>query len=106
MPFASVTLIGTNISTVSNTEGEFLIKVAESNTDGKLLVSFMGFKNKTVLLTDFVDDKIKIELDPITLQLPEVSVISKDAESLVQAMMDKRADNYSAEEIQMTAFYR
>lgn len=106
MPFASVTLIGTNISTVSNTEGEFLIKVAESNTDGKLLVSFMGFKNKTVMLTELVAEKNKIELEPITLQLPEVSVISKDAESLVQAMMDKRADNYSAEEIQMTAFYR
>jgi tetrahydromethanopterin S-methyltransferase subunit F len=38
--------------------------------------------------------------------LPEISVISTDAESLVQAMFDKRRQNYALSEEHLTAFYR
>lgn len=106
LPFTNILLIETNMSTVSNSEGEFSIKISDTVTNGKLSVRFMGYKNRTILLSDLKNEKNKIELEPIAVELPEVSVISKDAESLVQAMMEKKAQNYSVEEMQMTAFYR
>lgn len=106
LPFTNILLIGTNISTVSNSEGEFSIKISDTVTNGKLSVRFMGYKNRTILLVDLKHEKNRIELEPIAVELPEISVISKDAESLVQAMMEKKAQNYSVEEMQMTAFYR
>lgn len=45
-------------------------------------------------------------MDAISVELPEVSVISKDAKALVEGMMYKIGENYSNEETQMTAFYR
>jgi len=106
LPFTNILLIETNMSTVSNSEGEFSIKISDTVTNGKLSVRFMGYKNRTILLSDLKNEKNKIELEPIAVELPEVSVISKDAESLVQAMMEKKSQNYSVEEMQMTAFYR
>ncbi|HRZ96588.1 MAG TPA: carboxypeptidase-like regulatory domain-containing protein [Paludibacter sp.] len=106
LPFANIYVSGTNISTVSNTDGEFIIKVDNENLNEKIIFKFIGYKNKVILLSEFVGFKGKVELEPISVELPEVSVISKDAEALVQAMIDKRNLNYSKQDMQLTAFYR
>ncbi len=106
LPFANIYVSGTNISTVSNTDGEFIIKVDNEDLNEKIIFKFIGYKNKVILLSEFVGFKGKVELEPISVELPEVSVISKDAEALVQAMIDKRNLNYSKQDMQLTAFYR
>jgi hypothetical protein len=66
----------------------------------------MGYKNKVISLSELLQEKPRIEMDAISVELPEVSVISKDAKALVEGMMYKIGENYSNEETQMTAFYR
>lgn len=39
--FATITLEGTNISTVTNTEGQFSIKIPENLANGNLTISFL-----------------------------------------------------------------
>ena len=106
LAFTSIVLIGTNISTVTNTEGEFSIKVSSSIKNGKISLRYMGYKNKVISLSELLQEKPRIEMDAISVELPEVSVISKDAKALVEGMMYKIGENYSNEETQMTAFYR
>lgn len=106
LPFANIYVSGTNISTVTNTEGEFVIKVDNENLNENIVFRFIGYKNRSILLSEFISFKGKIELEPISIELPEVSVISKDAESLVHAMMDKRDENYSKNDMQLISFYR
>jgi hypothetical protein len=106
LAYANISLIGTNIATITNTNGEFSIKVPEGRTNNKILVRFVGFRSKTVLLSDLENIRNKIELEPVNVVLPEVSVISKDADALVQTMFDKIRDNYSGKPVNMTAFYR
>lgn len=106
LPFAIINVSGTNISTVTNTDGEFIIKVDNENLNEKIVFKFIGYKNKSVLLSEFISFKGKIELEPITIELPEVSVISKDAESMVESMFEKRDENYSKQPMQLTTFYR
>ena len=106
LPFTNIYVSETNISTVSNTEGEFIIKVDNENLNENIIFKFIGYKNKTILLSEFVGFKGKIELEPISVELPEVSVISKDAEALVLAMIEKRNENYSKLDMQLTSFYR
>lgn len=104
--FANILLEGSNVVTVTNGEGEFSIKIPTSVKQNKILVRFMGYRNKYVLLNESPLIKNLIELEPITVHLPEVSVISKDANALVQAVFDKMKENYSDEALKMTAFYR
>ena len=106
LAFASISVVGLNISTISNSEGEFSIKVAKETTDPKVLISFIGFRNKTVLLNDLKNGKSKVEMEPTLIELPELNVISKDAEVLMRAVIKKKGINYFNVQTLMTAFYR
>lgn len=106
LAFASMNVIGTNISVVSNSEGQFLLKLLKSNSNPKVSVSFIGYKNKQVALVNSSPDKLRIELDPTSVQLPELSVLSKDATELMRAVLAKKEQNYSVSPTLMTAFYR
>ena len=106
LPFSNIILQGTNITTITNTEGEFSLKVPTSIKNPKISIRYMGYKNRLISLAELSTLGDKIELQPITLELPEISVISKDAVALVEAMMNKIEENYSISEMLMTAFYR
>ncbi|HEY5591837.1 MAG TPA: carboxypeptidase-like regulatory domain-containing protein [Paludibacter sp.] len=106
LAFASLVVVGTNISTVTNAEGQFSLKIAKELSNAKIVVSFLGYKNKAVTLADINPNKPRIELEPISVELPEISVISKDAEALILAVLAKKGENYSNEQTLMTAFYR
>ena len=106
LPFASLVVSGMNISTISNSEGEFSLKIPNEITNPKITVSFIGFRNKTVFLSDLKTDKSRIELEPTAVELPELNVISKDAELLMKAVLEKKGENYFNTHTLMTAFYR
>ena len=50
--FANITLKGTNVATVSNSEGDFIIKVLKSLQADKLEFSYLGYKSVVVSLSD------------------------------------------------------
>lgn len=104
--FANVLLEGYNVATVTNADGEFAIKIPSKITKPKLLIRFMGFRSKYVLLNESPAVRNLIELEPVSLQLPELSVLSKDAHVLVQTVFDNMHQNYSSDAMAMTAFYR
>jgi len=106
LAFASLNVTGMNVSSISNSEGEFSLKIPKEMVDTKVIVSFIGFKNKTVLLKDLKPEKSRIELEPSSIELPELNVISKDAEVLMRAVLDKKGENYFNIQTLMTAFYR
>ncbi len=105
--FATLALEGTNISTITNTEGEFLLKVPESNTASNVIVSFLGYESKTIPLADLKANKNRIALAISVTQLLEVDVNApRDARALVQETLAKKGDNYFDDPTLMTAFYR
>lgn len=106
LAFASLTLKGTNIATITNSEGEFSLKVPKNLTEGKVTVSFLGYKNKTMDISEFKPERTKIELELLVIALSEISVFPKDPELLIRAVMNKRAENYFSDQTLMSAFYR
>lgn len=106
LTFASITVSGTNISTISNTEGEFSLKISKDMESAQIIVSYIGYKNRTIKLSDLHLLKSRIGMEAVAVELPEVSVISKDAQALVFAMLEKKGENYFDTNTIMTAFYR
>ncbi|NJB69549.1 ribosome-associated translation inhibitor RaiA [Saonia flava] len=105
--FATIALDGTNISTISNTEGEFLLKVPNTTTDGNVLISFLGYSTKLIPLSQFKSDKNVIKLDVSMIELSGVDItIPKDARELVKQTLAKKGENYFNDPTLMTAFYR
>lgn len=104
--FATLSLEGTNIATITNSEGEFSLKVPKSTVNGKINVSYLGYKSTTINVGELKPEKNRIELDVLTVSLSEVNVFPKDPELLMRAVMNKRSQNYNADQNLMTAFYR
>ena len=50
LPFADLTVNTTNIRTVTNKEGEFLLKVPNNLLDKMLTISYLGYETEKILL--------------------------------------------------------
>lgn len=105
--FASISLEGANISTVSNTEGSFLLKVPKETTSGNVMVAFLGYKTRIIPLSQLRPEKNTIELDVSITRLEEVDItIPRSAENLVRETLQRKGENYFDDPTLMTAFYR
>ena len=106
LPFANILIDGTNITTVANSDGEFSVKIPVSENQAIIVISYIGYKNFSSKVSEINWEKSKFALEPVSIELPEVSVISKDADALVEAMLEKTVENYGNSEMFLTAFYR
>ncbi|MGB3152856.1 MAG: carboxypeptidase-like regulatory domain-containing protein [Maribacter sp.] len=105
--FATLALEGSNVSTITNTEGEFSLKVPDSNTGSNLIISFLGYKTLTIPLAQFKSGKNEVLMTESVTKLSEVNLsVPKDAEELVRETLRKKGEKYINSPTVMTAFYR
>lgn len=108
-PIASAYLAvkGTNIATVTNSEGAFTLKVPEDSDAAIVNVSHLGFQAKNVPLEYFLQKDAVLTLVEVAQSLAEVKVYTAtDPGRLVWQMLKNKGENYSEEERKMNAFYR
>lgn len=104
---AIVVLKGTNVSTVTNSEGFFILKINEDKNFETLEVSILGYRTKEINISSFTDDEFEILLKETATQLNTVSLTSyKDAENLVRQIFKNKEKNNQNQSVLMTAFYR
>jgi hypothetical protein len=104
---AYLSVQNTNISTVTNSDGEFSLKIPQNLEDVNVQVSFLGFQSRTIPLQFFQQDKVVIPLQESLEELNEVSIFTyTDPAALVQNMLETRGNNYFTDRTTMTAFYR
>lgn len=106
--FATVAVKETNVATITNIDGEFSIKVYETQTSKNLEVTYLGYKNKVIPLTDLRIDGYKnvISMSPAPIPIKEIIVKPVDPEAIVRSAITKIGRNYVDEPNLMTAFYR
>lgn len=110
--FATIAIEGTNVSTITNSDGEFLLKVpqeiASEASATNVLVSFLGYRTKTIPLAQFDQNgSNEVELQVSVTALSDVDIqVPKDAEALVRETLKKKGENYFEDPTLMTAFYR
>ncbi|TVZ09367.1 carboxypeptidase-like protein [Cellulophaga sp. RHA_52] len=106
--FATLSIAGSNISSISNAEGKFSLKVPNEISTGDLVVSFLGYKTKKIdLKTLKKSGNNKIFLDITVTALSEINISApKDPKALVLETLKKRGENYFEDPTVMTAFYR
>lgn len=104
--FATISVNNTNISTITNTQGEFLLKVPQRLSNSNITISFLGYTSKVMNLTEIYGKETSIRLETYIEELDEVKVSFKDPNSLIREMLRKKGDNYFDFAASMTAFYR
>ncbi len=106
LAFATITVSGSNISTISNSEGKFLIKIPKDKQDESLTISFLGYNEKVISINDLKQEKNILYLEPVNVLLKDVVVNVMDANKLFTNVINNRSKNYGDSTIQMVGFYR
>lgn len=104
---AFLALNNSNISTITNEDGEFSLKVPEDLIEATVTISVLGFQSKTLPISYFKAEDTRIELSETVEELSEISLYqATDAKLLVREMLSKKDENYFIDESLMTSFYR
>ena len=104
--FATLSIEGTNVATVCNSQGQFSFKVPKNLIDKNFLVSYMGYEKKTLPIAQLTPDGNRIRLNMTTISLVEVSVFPNNPYYIIKSVMSRRDKNYMDVPTEMTAFYR
>lgn len=105
VPFASISLKNKPIGTISNTDGEFLLKIHPTHINDTLVISCMGYEQLFIQAYELLDEDLFI-LQPASIKIREVKVTAITPERLLQNMRRNYKTNYTPSTKIMTAFYR
>ncbi len=105
--FAGVAVQGSNVSTVTNLDGEFILKVTEAGT-GKIEFSFVGYKNKVMAIEEMKTNGQRnvIALETAMIPIKEIIVKPMIPEEILEEVILRFNDNYTSLPNDMTGFYR
>jgi len=106
LEFATLSVSNTNISSVSNVDGQFSLKVPLDKLGENVLVSYLGYNNLVMPLSQFTATGTKIMLVESFETLPAVNIADIDALSVVRKVMKNRGDNTLSEPLIVKGFYR
>jgi hypothetical protein len=104
--FGSVSVVGTNIGTVTNVDGEFIIKIRNSLEATELVFTHIGYKSKKMLISELTPEDNLILLEPKFINIDEVTVRPEDARRIMELALEKIPENYSKSALNSTGFYR
>jgi len=92
LKFANIRVAQTTNGTAANSEGRFILKLRE----GKhlIIVSYLGYKSDSLLINLTSNRNIKFQLQPISIQLSEITVLpgKNPALEIIKRAIDVKHD--------------
>lgn len=103
--FASISLAGTNLGTVTNANGEFEFSTTTDSSTITISASSLGY-NPTIVQQTSSSNNILIELQESVTQLPEVSIALVNVNTILHKVIERREENYPNYPTMLTGFFR
>jgi hypothetical protein len=104
--FANVYLIGSGLGTVTNSEGEFILKVPVSDLNNKVGFSNLGYENVVMPLSELKQKDNVIRLEIAATRLEEVIIRTDDPVDLLKQAYRRIYENYNNNPEMQVGFYR
>jgi hypothetical protein len=104
--FANVYLIGSSLGTVTNSEGEFVLKVPTRDLNRQVGFSNLGYKNLVMALTEMKEKDNVVRLELAATPLEEVVIRSDNPVDLLRMAYRRISENYSNDPEMQIGFYR
>jgi len=105
LSYANIGIYNKSIGTISNVEGEFVLKLHRRHINDTLVVSYMGYKNRLIPVNQYRDSSV-IQLEEKLYTIQEVIVRTFDADMIINGALQRIRENYFFEPITATGFYR
>lgn len=104
---ASITVVNSNVSGITNQDGYFTLRVPESARNSKLIIRFLGYENLEIPIATLIGKtNDNILMSPLPIELAPIEILSGDGTELVREALRRVPVNYSIDPAMMIAFYR
>ncbi|UCH14670.1 MAG: carboxypeptidase-like regulatory domain-containing protein [Bacteroidales bacterium] len=104
--YANISIVGKSIGTVSNSDGEFILKITPAFIYDTLGISYIGYKIYKQPLANLLAGNNIIYLVPDYIPIQEVIIRKIDPVLLLRNAIEKIPVNYSRQPSMLTSFYR
>ncbi len=105
VPFANICLVGQSLGSVSNMNGEFIIKIPGYMQNDSLGISCIGYRTFIEPLEEIRNQRIfKLQTEYVPIQ--EVIIRKTEPLYLLKTAIRKIPDNYNIKPSILTSFYR
>lgn len=104
--YATVSIPGTGVGTVTNSEGEFTLKVNKMLNAEFFEISHLSYTTTKYRLSESIGKEKEFLIESQMLMLKEITVMPQDARSIVENALRNIKKNYSETPNMMTGFYR
>lgn len=106
LPYASIGIRGKHVGTISNLDGEFALTLSSENSKDTLVVSYVGFKNFEIPVSEILNNQLEVKLKEDFISLQEVVIRNNDPKSILKAAINRIEVNYPQNAAYLTSFYR
>ena len=103
--YATVSFLNKPIGTITNTDGDFLLKVHPNLIRDTVVISCLGYSQIIVPAFKLMDEDLFI-MKPKSIRIREIKVTATTPEKLLENIRYNLKVNYSESTKLMTAFYR
>ncbi len=103
LPYVNITVPHEHVSTVTNADGQFLLKTHQRPES--LTLTHVGYRTRKYPLGDNLE-KLEITLSPTVVMLSEIIVNSGNPRDILKAAVEKIPHNYSNKPELFRGFYR
>ncbi len=108
VPYVSVSIPDLRVSTITNQDGRFILKlpIDSVNTQHFVTFSHLSYISQALDIELFSEGNTDIYLEPSITPLPEIIVGIVNPQKIVMEMMNRREQNYPNQPVYLTTFYR
>jgi hypothetical protein len=104
--FANVSVTGSDVGTVTNSEGEFTLKISKSLNAKTFEISHLSYINTKFNIDEYIGTDKTFYLEQHAFLLKEISVIPDDPRTIVMMALNNVPKNFSEKPNMMKGFYR
>jgi hypothetical protein len=106
LPYSSISVLGTTLSTVSNSDGDFELKIPGTMNRDTVVVSCLGYRQYRQPVAEIEVRNYLVYLQPVSIQLREIKVTVINPDEIINRILSKLLLNYPRNPEIMNSFYR
>jgi hypothetical protein len=106
LPYATIGLKHEGKGTVSNSNGEFGLRIRPENYDDTIVVSYLGYYSREIPARQSLGNNFKIEMRREFISIPEIIIRNQIPWEIISKTRFRIPQNYGNTPARMAAFYR
>lgn len=106
LPYATIGISHRGRGTVTNFNGDFILKISDECLEDTLTVSYVGYVNRLIPVRSLPGNAMTISMERDFIPIPEIIIRTQDPRLIIRKTISSIASNYGTTPALLTGFYR